>query len=398
MAALEDMVRENTEKAPAGNPSTPEAKPKLQDLQEQLKAARAKGDEQAVARLEQQLKTLQRPQADVANGGVANANGAADAGSAVGGGGGARPLVGNGNAGAPDYSDAFAPANTQSVQLEADGRQGLETALRKAGYSPEETRSGRVLNQILKDNQIDSMNSLKAGSRVSIPSRSQSGGGAPAWGGGGGGGSTWGGGGGGAPAWGGGVGSGGGVGAAGGGYQSAFPAPPLDNGNAGWGGEKPKEDTGGAKGGANVKPQVQSNGVSCGQASVAMAVNSLTGKNLTDRDISRKHGFSLLSALNQESRGSGYKWADSGNFDRSKWPLLEKKLNEEKTPVLIGLNGPQFSPSGRGHIVTLMSIDGDKVRYADPADGKIKVTTRQAIESAKSHPDGKFLFTASKGQ
>ena len=336
MSALEDMVRENTDKAaPAG----------------------------------------------LDNGAAARTLGAAGAGNEAGGGGGARPLAGNGNASAPDYSDAFAPANTQTVQLDGDGRQGLEDALRKAGYSPEETRSGRVLNQILKDNQIDSMNSLKAGSRVSVPSRSQ-GGGAPAWSGGGGG----------APAAG-----GGGGGAAGAGYQSAFPAPAWNGGNAGWGGAKPTEDTSGHKGGAEVKPQIQSNNVSCGQASVAMAVNSLTGKNLTDRDISRKHGFSLLSALNQESRGSGYRWADSGNFNRSKWPLLERKLNEEKTPVLIGLNGPRFSPSGRGHIVTLMSIDGDKVRYADPADGKIKVTSRQAIESAKPHPDGKFLFTASKG-
>jgi hypothetical protein len=315
------------------------------------------------------------------------------------GGGGAGPLAGNGNAGAPNYSDAFAPANTQTVQLEADGRQGLEAALRKAGYSPEETRSGRVLNQILKDNQIDSMNSLKAGSRVSIPSRSQGGGSGsegsafqtPGFGGSGNGGGGF---------------SNGGIGGgfpSGGGYQGAFPASPWNrseptwNGGApAWGGTKPVEDKGGAKGGAAVNPQRQNYGDSCGQSSVAMAVNSLTGKNLTDHDIRRKHGYSLLGALNQESRGSGYKWADS-DFSRSKWPLLEKKLNEEKTPVLIGLNGPQFSPSGRGHIVTLMSIDGDKVRYADPADGKIKVTTRQAIESAKPHPDGKFLFTASKG-
>ena len=148
--------------------------------------------------------------------------------------------------------------------------------------------------------------------------------------------------------------------------------------------------------GAAVRPMTQSNSVSCGQASVAMAVNSLTGKSLTDRDINKRYGFGLLSALNSESRGSGYKWRDGGNFNAGKWSLLEQKLNKDKTPVLIGLNGPQFSPSGRGHIVTLMSVNGSQVKYADPADGKIKTTTRQAIERAPSHPDGKFIFYANR--
>ena len=128
-----------------------------------------------------------------------------------------------------------------------------------------------------------------------------------------------------------------------------------------------------------------------------MAVNSLTGKSLTDRDINRKYGYSLLGALKAESKGSGYSWRDSGDFSKAKWPMLEKKLNQEKTPVLIGLNGPEFSPSGRGHIVTLLSIEGDKVRYADPAKGTIRTTSRKAIEQAPRHPDGKFLFTAYRG-
>lgn len=148
--------------------------------------------------------------------------------------------------------------------------------------------------------------------------------------------------------------------------------------------------------GASVKPLMQGNSVSCGQTSVAMAVNSLTGQHLTDRDIARKHGFNLLGALNAESRGSGYSWKDGGDFNPKQWPLLQRKLNQEKTPVLIGLNGPNFSKSGRGHIVTLLSINGDQVRYADPADGTVKRTSRQAIEAAPAHPDGKFIFYAQK--
>ncbi len=148
-------------------------------------------------------------------------------------------------------------------------------------------------------------------------------------------------------------------------------------------------------GGAKVKPLCQSNGSSCGQTSVAMCVNALTGKKLTDKDINGKYGFGLLNALNSESRSAGYKWTDGGNFSAKNWPSLEKRLNQEKTPVMIGLNG-QFSPSGRGHIVTLLSIDGDKVTYADPANGKVKTTTKKAIEQAPPHPDGKFFFYASK--
>ncbi len=145
----------------------------------------------------------------------------------------------------------------------------------------------------------------------------------------------------------------------------------------------------------NLKPLAQSNSVSCGQTSVAMSINALTGKKLTDRDIQKRYGFSLLQALNAESRGSGYSWKDGGNLTRNSWGVLEQKINKKGTPVLIGLNGPNFSPSGRGHIVTLIGIDGDKVTYADPADGKVKTTTRRTIEQAPPHPDGKFLFYVS---
>lgn len=161
--------------------------------------------------------------------------------------------------------------------------------------------------------------------------------------------------------------------------------------------EKTSSPTPVRTGGAIVKPLAQRNGVSCGQASVAMAVNSVTGKSLTDADISKGYGFNLLSALNSESRGSGHRWVDGGNFRKKNWATLEKKLNREKTPVLMGLNGPEFSPSGRGHIVTLLALEGDKVKYADPADGTIKYTSRGAIEQAPGHPQGKFFFYANKG-
>ena len=148
--------------------------------------------------------------------------------------------------------------------------------------------------------------------------------------------------------------------------------------------------------GASVSPLAQSNGVSCGQTSVAMCLNSLTGGNLTDQDIDSHYGFQLLEALKNESRPAGYDWRDAGNIAADSWSFIDQKVNQEKLPVIVALNGPEFSPSGRGHIVTIVKTEGDKVTYADPATGTMKTTSKQNMTSAPSHPDGNFLFVADR--
>jgi Peptidase_C39 like family len=148
--------------------------------------------------------------------------------------------------------------------------------------------------------------------------------------------------------------------------------------------------------GASVKPLAQSNGVSCGQTSVAMCLNSLTGSNLTDMDIDSHYGFQLLEALKNESRPAGYDWKDAGNVTANSWSEIDRKVNQEKLPVIVALNGPEFSPSGRGHIVTIVKTEGDTVTYADPAKGILRTTSKQNINNAPSHPDGNFLFMASR--
>jgi len=148
--------------------------------------------------------------------------------------------------------------------------------------------------------------------------------------------------------------------------------------------------------GANVTPLAQSNGVSCGQTSVAMCLNSLTGSSLNDMDIDTHYGFQLLEALKNESRPAGYDWRDAGNISADSWSFIDRKVNQEKLPVIVALNGPEFSPSGRGHIVTIMKTTEDTVTYADPADGKVKTTNKQNMVNAPSHPDGNFLFVADK--
>jgi len=127
-----------------------------------------------------------------------------------------------------------------------------------------------------------------------------------------------------------------------------------------------------------------------------MCVNSLTGQNLIDKDIDEKYGFNLFQALNTESAKAGYQWKESEGLSRDNWDLIEQKVNVEKTPVIIGLNGPEFSPSGRGHIITITKVEGDTVYYADPASGKLKTTTKMSMQNAPAHPDGKFIFYAQR--
>lgn len=145
-----------------------------------------------------------------------------------------------------------------------------------------------------------------------------------------------------------------------------------------------------------VQPLAQSNGVSCGQTSVAMCINSLTGQNLTDIDVDSKYGFGLLNALKSECVSSGYDWRDNGNLNSASWATIDQKVNQEKLPVVVALNGPEFSPSGRGHIVTIVKTEGDVVTFADPATGELRTTTKQNMETAPSHPDGNFVFVADR--
>lgn len=149
-------------------------------------------------------------------------------------------------------------------------------------------------------------------------------------------------------------------------------------------------------GNLDVQPLAQQNGISCGQTSVAMAVNSLTGQHLTDTDINNKYGFELLGALNSETSAAGYQWKDGGDLSSSSWDLIDHKVNQEKTPVIVALNGPEFSPSGRGHIVTIVKTEGNVVTFADPATGALRTTTKEAMTNAPQHPDGNFVFYANR--
>ena len=143
-----------------------------------------------------------------------------------------------------------------------------------------------------------------------------------------------------------------------------------------------------------VVPQAQSNGSSCGQASVAMTLTYLTGKNWTDRDVNRHYGFGLAGALNAETRQLGLSWILK-DFSAKSWPLIEEKLSLGR-PVVMGLNGPKFSPSGRGHIVTLVAVERDHIYFMDPATGTRRCLLKSDFEQAAAYPGGNFYFCPRK--
>ena len=140
----------------------------------------------------------------------------------------------------------------------------------------------------------------------------------------------------------------------------------------------------------DLQPLKQSNSVSCGQTSVAVCLNALTGRKLTDMDIDQRYGFQLLKALKQESP-NGVDWVDAGDLSLSNKELILKALSQ-KLPVIVAVNGPRFSDSGRGNIVTLAGADEHQVSYLDPFDGKCKTASWEAFLEAPAHPDGNFIF------
>lgn len=137
-----------------------------------------------------------------------------------------------------------------------------------------------------------------------------------------------------------------------------------------------------------VVPFAQGDYDNCGRTSVAMAVNAITGSNLTDWDI--QEGGSLLGELNKFTADSGYQWTDA-NLNADNWSFIEQSV-KDGAPVVVGLNGPEFSPSGHGHIVTIVGIEGDKVFFADPAIGEIRETTRMNMLNAEQYPQGNFIM------
>jgi hypothetical protein len=119
-----------------------------------------------------------------------------------------------------------------------------------------------------------------------------------------------------------------------------------------------------------------------------MAISTLTPNQVDDNYVNRNYGFALLAALNAECKVA---WKDLGDLTKSKWALIRKNLLAGY-PVIIGLNGPTFSPSGIGHIVLITGMAGNKVMFSDPNGGRDRTVDQAEMENCPPHPDGKFIF------
>lgn len=149
----------------------------------------------------------------------------------------------------------------------------------------------------------------------------------------------------------------------------------------------------------NLKDRVhilaQTNAVSCGQTSCAMAVNTITGQQLTDQSWANRHGMNLLGGLQLECKDHGVTWSDVGRPRPEIWPRVLASL-AAGCPAVCGVNGPDFSPSGHGHIVCIIGLNSRTVFFADPNRGRLRELERERFEQAQEYPQGNFIFLASK--
>lgn len=145
------------------------------------------------------------------------------------------------------------------------------------------------------------------------------------------------------------------------------------------------------------KPLQQVNGRACGRTNVAMAVNYLKGTQLTE-DSFPGDGFAVADSLNNETGSLGITWTDAGNLDSSTadvfWPRIEEALSQN-LPVIVGVGG-RFTATD-GHIITIVGVNGSKVKYADSASGVIKDdTTKTEITNAQGFRQGNFIILPRK--
>lgn len=146
-----------------------------------------------------------------------------------------------------------------------------------------------------------------------------------------------------------------------------------------------------------IRPIVQQDGTSCGLTSVAMIANAANAKAGTgarpidDQDLRRENGGGtgfLPDVLNGHLRGTGFR-ATNEDWSGGSWDAIEKSL-QSGNPVMVSTNG-EFSASGYGHYIVLTKMEGNRVQYADPADGQMKWTTRETLDAQPAHTDGRWF-------
>jgi len=141
-----------------------------------------------------------------------------------------------------------------------------------------------------------------------------------------------------------------------------------------------------------TKVLVQHHSDSCGATSLAMVINALENRHIDDNWLLEKYPhISLLGAGQAEL--PHWTWRDAGDLVRDTWSSIYDCLAVGGLGI-IGLNGPEFSPSGYGHILVIYKLTRTMVGLVDPALGTFREVSRSLVESCPPHNDGKFVFLA----
>ena len=152
-----------------------------------------------------------------------------------------------------------------------------------------------------------------------------------------------------------------------------------------------------------VRPQSQLTSDGCGKTSVAMVIETVTGRTTTEQGISDKYGFGLLDALNGETRSTGVRWQGTA-LNRSK--MLEALRN--RLPIVVGAGpgpkpppNPPFTPGGDRHMFVINGYDPNtnSFIYTDPNGGVCGRVTWEDLRAAAPFPDvGTFMFIGQRSQ
>ncbi len=140
-----------------------------------------------------------------------------------------------------------------------------------------------------------------------------------------------------------------------------------------------------------VKILAQNTATSCGLTSCAMAVNTITGQKLDDSQFKLRHGMDLLGGLNSET--PKFVWKDRDRPRPELWPEVAQ-AGQNGCPSIAFLNGPDFSPSGNGHVVCIIGLTPTDVIFADPNRGRLRQLPKAAFEHAQEYPQGNALYIA----
>jgi len=138
----------------------------------------------------------------------------------------------------------------------------------------------------------------------------------------------------------------------------------------------------------------------CGITSCVMVIDGLRGKNMTPETFYNTYGFSLVAGLEAQGvhvtdRGSLHEQLST---EAQAWDVFTSALSKGH-PVIFAANGPDFSHSGRGHIMAAVGasvVDGIRtLSFNDPATGTVRTLPFSLLWNASSHPEGNFVLECS---